>query len=100
MFYVSAAVLNGEPVKLKRGTDKETIFDFNEHFLSTVDNWKQVGLEPDPCVHLMFGQTCKLSELNENILISLTVTSMKAQQRLVTDVSSQQRLACVQLLDK
>ncbi|KAK2166627.1 hypothetical protein LSH36_37g10041 [Paralvinella palmiformis] len=83
VFHVSATGTNGSPEKLKRSDKEEMIFDFEGSFLPALEHCKQFGgVAPDPCVHLIFGQTCQLNQLNKNILISATITSQKAQECL------------------
>ena len=78
MCFISARGTNGEPVKLKRSNDQVKIFDFQNDFMANLMKFK----ENNASVHLVFGQTCTLPGLDENILITMTLTSRKAEEYL------------------
>jgi hypothetical protein len=83
VYFISATGTLGQPAKLKRNDLKVKIFDFENNFKPALLKFKaNDGPRPDPTVHLVFGQKCTLDELNEDMLITLTVTSMKADECL------------------
>nr|UCK81527.1 interferon regulatory factor-like protein [Arenicola marina] len=87
--YASEVGTQGAPIKLKRDEHQVKIFDFQGGFMTALTRHAQ-GLGsplPSPQVHLQFGQVFDLAKVDNNLLISATITSRLAAQ-LVQDTGS------------
>ena len=80
MHYISQGT-GGKCVKLKCHDEHVKIFDHKNDFETALYQSKQTKSDDIPSaeVHLLFGQTCDLDQLNENILISMTIFSCSAK---------------------